>query len=435
VLDKKEVLVKIIVAWIVLTLPVLVHADAAVKGLKLHSAAIGKSRNQLYVQFETPTALTDCDISYNPPPNTVPNGCKITNSPWTIVVYDASGNAVPAKVTSAIDPIGQLPANGLVTLTLETDVPQGATRVDVTFDKQNRPHVSIEPKITGNETKPTIKSKTSTISAAKTKDDATVYLSGTFAPAVGATPDYTTDSKVSQPVKYFGHNQSSMISLAGTVQTDSKGTADPDGFYWGVPIQHIFTKPYSVQWSVAGMELDKRANAINFVSAPSITGSLDHPFFAKDKKHAGVQTVAASVGLDLTLGVEFGDNLRDTFTVANRPGQGQGGFFRGVPSTTAYLIIPNAFHLTKLSLTSSYTARIPTSDELFLETRHTKTPIPLLTSQTRNWIQNTLQFNLTDYLAVQIKHQYGSIPPAFSFVQNSGSIGLVFSFKQTNVPH
>jgi hypothetical protein len=425
--------VKILMTWIVFALPVLVYADA-VKALKLHSATIAKSRDQIYVQFETPAALIGCDILY-PPPTEVPTGCTITSTPWTVVLYDASGNAAPVKVVSAINRTGDLQANGDVMLTLESDVPADIARVDVTFNKKNRPHVSIEAKNVGNGLNPSVKGKTSTISAAKTKDDATVYLSGAFAPAVGATPDYTTDSKVNQPVKYFGVNQSSMIALAAAVQTDSKGTADPDGFYWGVPVQHIFSKPYSVQWSVVGMELDKRASAINFVSAPSITDSLDHAFFGNDKKQPGVKTVVASVGLDLTLGAEFGHNLRDNFTVANRPRQGEGAFFRGVPSATAYLIIPNALHLTKLSLSSSYTARIPTSDELFLETRHTKTPIPLLTSQTRNWIQNSLQFNLTDYLAVQIKHQYGSIPPAFSFVQNSGSVGLVFSFKQTNVPH
>jgi hypothetical protein len=41
-----------------------------------------------------------------------------------------------------------------------------------------------------------------------------------------------------------------------------------------------------------------------------------------------------------------------------------------------------------------------------------------------------LQFNITDFVAIQIKHQYGTLPPAFSFVQNSGSIGLVYAFKK-----
>lgn len=48
--------------------------------------------------------------------------------------------------------------------------------------------------------------------------------------------------------------------------------------------------------------------------------------------------------------------------------------------------------------------------------------------------KNTLNFMITEYVGIQIKHQYGSLPPAFNFVQNSGSIGLVFGLKETRVP-
>jgi hypothetical protein len=416
---------KRLLTLMLLMFPMVAHAA----GPKLHTARIGKVRKQIYVQFVTPVALTDCDVQFNVPPLDLKTGmkrskCQATDVQWTVEIYDASGNPVRVAVDSAVDYLGNFPANGLVTLTLITAVPDSATRVDVTLNKQNKPHISIDPKGPAGKT---------IIAPAKTKDDATVYLSGTFSAAVGSTPEYATDSKVNQPLKYFGKNQSSLISAAAMVQTDSKGSADPDGFYWSIPIQHIFERPFSVQWSVVGMELDKRDNAVNFVSAPSITWSLDRAFFRADKKHR-VQVVAASVGLDLTAGVEFGTNLRDEFVAANKPGQTEGAFFRGVPSATAYLIIPQIFHLNKITLSSSYTARIPTTDELFLETRNTKTPIPMLTSQTRNWIQNSLQFNFTEYIGIQIKHQYGSIPPAFSFVQNSGSVGLVLSFKQTNTP-
>jgi hypothetical protein len=417
---------KRLLSFALLMFPLVAHAG----GPKLHAASIAKVRTQIYVQFETPVALTDCDVQFAVPKLNLKTGatrseCAAPAVQWTVEIYDASGNPVRVAVVSAIDPLGDFPANGLVTLMLDSAVPDSATRVDVTFNKQNRPHISIEPKGPAGKT---------VFAPAKTKDDATVYLSGTFSAAVGSTPEYATDSKVNQPLKYFGKNQSSSISAAAMVQTDSKGTADPDGFYWGIPVQHIFERPISVQWSVVGMELDKRGNAVNFVSAPSVTWSLDHAFFRADQKHLGVQTVAASVGLGLTAGVEFGTNLRDNFVAANKPGQTEGAFFRGVPSATAYLIIPQVLHLNKITLSSSYTARIPTTDELFLETRNTKTPIPMLTSQTRNWIQNNLQFNFTEYFGIQIKHQYGSIPPAFSFVQNSGSIGLVFSFKRTNTP-
>lgn len=391
---------------------------------KLHAARLGGPANLVYVEFDTKAVPVDCSVEYPAPAN-----CPSAHvAPWTVVVYDSSLHPSEFEVISSAIVSPPLEASGLVSLTLRQNVPADFKRIDVTFDGPDYPHASIEPKPTASA--PGAKAHKPSITAAKTKDDANVYLSGTFSPAVGSTPDYSTDSKVNWPVKYFGEHQSSMVSIAATVQTDDKGTADPDAFYWGIPIQRILGWPGSAQWYIAGMELDKRANAVNFVSAPSITRSFYHDFYGLDKKRKGLKTVVTSVGLDLTAGVEFGSNLRQEFTIVNKPGERESSFFRGVPSAAAYLIIPNMLHLSKISITSSYTARIPTSDELFLETRNTKSPIPLMTSQTRNWIQNCLQFNITELVSIQIKHQYGSLPPAFSFVQNSGSIGLVYAFKK-----
>jgi len=182
------------------------------------------------------------------------------------------------------------------------------------------------------------------------------------------------------------------------------------------------------------MELDKKGNAINVVSAPSITYGLGHAFVTLDAKNPGAKKVSASVGLDLSGGFEFGSNLKNDYAVANKTIGGQGWFLRGVPSATAYLIIPKVLRLNKISVTSSYVARIPTTDEVFIETRQTKNPIPELSDKTRNYVQNAVNFMITDYFGIQIKHQYGSLPPAFNLVQNSGSIGLVFALKETRIP-
>lgn len=107
---------------------------------------------------------------------------------------------------------------------------------------------------------------------------------------------------------------------------------------------------------------------------------------------------------------------------------------RGVPAANVYLIVPNIWKLNKISLTTSYTPRIPTTDEVFIETRNVSKPRPELTDKARNYVQSTLNFMLTEYLGIQIKYQYGSLPPAFNFVQSSGSTGLVLGFKETRVP-
>jgi hypothetical protein len=390
-------------------------------GLKLHTAKPGGVPTQVYVQFETPVALSDCDVEF-PSRKT---GCTSVAPPWEVVIYDAGGTPIQNTVVAAVDPIGHFPANGLVTLTLQDPIIAGYSRVDITFSKGNAPHISIE-----NSATPTKK----VFSAAKTKDDSSVYVSGTFSPAVGTSPSYTIDSKGQYGLLSFGKNRTSTLSATGDINTDNKKTADPDSFHWATPVQHVSERPYTEQWSLIGMELNKKGNAINIVSSPSVTGSIGHAFFYQDRKHGGVEAVAASIGLDLTAGIEFGTNVRNQYAITNKSLAGEGWFFRGAPAAIAYLIIPQVLHLSRISLTSSYVARIPTTHELFLETRHTKTPLPELTSKTRHYVQNTLSFMFTDYFGIQVKHQYGSLPPAFNFVQNSGSVGLVFAFKQTRVP-
>ena len=436
------------VACFLLLFPVLANAASP----KLHSAGMGGPANEIYVEFELKGVPVDCAVEF-PAPATCP---PVPAAPWTIVVYDSSLHPSVFEVVKSVITGTHFAGSGAVTLTLKQGVPRDYKRIDVTFNQPDYSHVSIEAKPTGTAppveanapvpagttpaAAPAAAPKKSSIEAAKTKDEANVYLSGTFSPASGSSPDYSTDSKVNWPAYYFDKTQSWALALAATVQTDNKGSADPDGFTWGVPIQHVYSRlrepvtlwnwPNSAQRSEVGMELDKMGKAVNFISAPSITRGFYHDFKGPDKKRPGLEAVKTSVAIDFTAGVEFGSNLRQDFPIKNRPGEQEGAIFRGVPSATAYLDIPNVLHLSKITLSSSYTARIPTTDELFLETRNTKNPIPLMSSQTRHWVQNTLQFNITELVAIQIKHQYGTLPPAFSFVQNSGSIGLVYAFKK-----
>ncbi len=387
---------------------------------KIHTAKLAPDTAHIWVQFETPTSLTDCDVTY---PTASKCAAPLSGGPWSVVMYDKSGAAHSIGMNSS-HVISNLASDGLVQLDLAQAVGADFSRIDITFTKGNLPYFSI-PKGTPPTTK--------WVSPAKTKDDSNVYISGTFAPASGSSPTYTIDSKASYILHSFA-NGAYTISATGDVNTDKKKTADPDSYHWAIPVQYVSTANFTAQFPSIGMELDKKGNAINVVSAPNITRGFGHVFTTKDVKNPGTDKVTASVGLELTGGIEFGSNIRNDYAVANKTVGGQGWFMRGVPAASTYLIIPNIFRLNRISLTSSYTARIPTTDEVFIETRHTTKPIPELTSKTRNFVQNTLNFMITEYVGIQIKHQYGSLPPAFNFVQNSGSIGLVFGLKETRAP-
>ncbi len=391
--------------------------------LKIHTAKLAPSATQIWVQFETPAALTDCDVEFwSNRSKAWLDKCasRLSAVPWVVVAYSKTGEPTPLHVNVS-QPIGNLAADGLVRLDLVAAISAGYFRIDVTFTKGNLPHFSIE-----GSNPPTTK----WVAPAKTKDDSNVYISGTFAPAEGSSPTYTIDSKASYILQSF-KNGHYTLSASGDVNTDKKKTADPDSFHWAIPVQYVGKSPFTLQLPTIGMELDKKGNAINLVSTPGITRGFGHTFVRPDPKFPEAKTVSASIGLDLSGGLEFGSNLKNDFAVANKTIGGQGWFLRGVPSASVYVIIPNILRLNKISITSSYTARIPTTNEVFIETRHVAKPTPELSSNTRNFVQNAINFMLTDYLGIQIKHQYGSLPPAFNLAQNSGSIGLVLALKET----
>jgi hypothetical protein len=249
---------------------------------------------------------------------------------------------------------------------------------------------------------------------------------------VGAAPSYSIDSTLKYTLRQWGENA---VFAAGQVKTDNRPTADPDSFSWTVGYRWTLPPSSLFEWDFAGMQMDKKANAMNFYSAPKFVWNAQHLFKGTEKtKKTGEKYLAPSVlvGIDLTAGMEFGDNFRDDFAITNN--RGLGGFARAVPGAAAYVIVPHVLHLKKITLSSSYIARIPTSDELFLETRHhTAKPVPMLTSNTRHYLQDDLQFMFTDYVGFEIKEQYGSLPPAFSFVDNRVAIGLVLQLKQGKV--
>lgn len=378
------------------------------------------SVDRLYVVFETPVDATASEMRFH----CLPSDRRGTN-PWHVVMYDKAGTpkALDDEIVKACADDNLFTSRGRVMLELAHPLPE-YSRVDVTFGGANVPYGTLLRGTTPN---------SPMVEAAKTRNDADVYISGTVTPSVGAGPSYTIDSSLKYVLWQWGENA---FFAAGQVKTDNRPTADPDSFSWNVGYRRTGLRWSMFEWDFAGMQMDKKANAMNFYSAPKLVRNFQHLFKGQEKtKKTGESNLipAVLVGLDLTAGMEFGDNFRDDFTVTNN--RGLGGFSRGVSGASAYLVVPHVLRLKKISLTSTYTARFPSTDELFLETRrHTAKPVPMLTSNTRHYLQDDLQFMFSDYVGFEIKQQYGSLPPAFSFVDNRVAIGLVLQLKQGKVP-
>jgi hypothetical protein len=245
-------------------------------------------------------------------------------------------------------------------------------------------------------------------------------LSFTWAPAVGSSPVYTIDGSI-QHRFVSGPPSFSFVAIA---KSDSSKKADPDSFNWALQLARGGLNGFGWRSKFIGMEFDKAGNAMNSISEGDIAWRYFHDILKPDN------SLAFSWSILFRGGVEIGDNFKNEFTIANKPNQrGTGVIFRGVPSARFAFALPtDAKHTIKFN--SNYTVRLPAQEELFLETRHVKDPVPGLGTNPRPYLENNLTFNLTDFFAFTVQHSYGSLPPAFKFTDHKGSVGIVFQAKQ-----
>jgi hypothetical protein len=138
------------------------------------------------------------------------------------------------------------------------------------------------------------------------------------------------------------------------------------------------------------------------------------------------------------LSFEGGKNL-------NRPGMlamtpidlpDYNGIARGVLGAEGTLGFVSADQRTdNVTLTASYRARIPMSNEPFIATEHSLTSA-VLTTKTRHWLELDLNIAPSSfkYLAFTVQYQYRELPPVFNFVDHKVTVGLTFKAIQTNKP-
>jgi hypothetical protein len=247
-------------------------------------------------------------------------------------------------------------------------------------------------------------------------------LSFTVVPAVGAKPLYSIDGSIHH--KIVG-NVPTELDLTATAKTDSSNKADLDSFTWGLPLIYQPQGSIGLGASLTGMEFDKSANVMNEISG----GSINFTHFAHKKDTHN--HVIFSWGVQLQAGIEIGDNFKNEFTIANQPNQrGTGLILRGVPNARFDFVVPTSNPKHAIIFNSSYTVRLPLRDELFLETRHSQDPVPSVGTSPRHYLENNLTFKITDFFGFKFQHTYGALPPTFKFVDNKGSIGIVFQAMQ-----
>ena len=344
------------------------------------------------------------------------------NGNWLVRYFYKSG---PAPFTAPIGPvtISALKDSGRVDIQMIGMIPTGATSVLVQYGGSDA----------GSSWRATLPcdfytKKPEKYKAATGKDDSDIYLAGGFSPATATTPTYSLDANLGVR---FQHRASNSWQLVGTAKTDNRKVADPDSFRGRAAWVHDSPNGLATSFNLGGgMEFDRQGRARNVVASPRISFVPAAGVRLKDGK------LVAAAALEIRAGFETGRNTTSTFRFKNVNFTGTEGIVRGVPGATLYL---NFFDPTllglkfkKISLVSNYDVRLLGRPEIFLETRGTgPDPIPQIRSQPRNHTDTSIAFKLTDAVGLSIKYEHGSLPPAFVYVRNKLTFGIVLQLKES----
>jgi len=332
---------------------------------------------------------------------------------WAVHIRTPS---IPQVLTVPINSVipTQLPGEVQINITPPPGLDLNTTKIDIVLKRDGFPTV------TWSLQKHEIPTCKLTFNQAASAAKADVYLSGSWIPAVGAKPSYNIDSHMSLPV-CLPHTWD--LKFTGTVKTADHPNADPDSFsagialgprypFWGTP-----TSAFDFQWRAAQWEFSRKDEAFNFTTVPTFTyarGWFRTNPATHNVRHAG--------GLNVRFAPEIGENLRNHIAAIRN---GYGGIARMVPGADFYLVFPRDNW--GVRWTSTWDARILLTREPFIDYRRA---IPAsLGRGTRNSLSNTLEVNPNKLFAINIKHEYGSLPPAFKFVDHKVTVGLSISWS------
>lgn len=248
--------------------------------------------------------------------------------------------------------------------------------------------------------------------AARGKADADTYLSGAFATARGARPTYTGEAKLQREfVTAAGGRVGATFDLAAANETN----IDPDSLQAGVTYAALLGRSrwLSLQADLLSGEFSRQDDVRNLASSATVTAILDPWAFGRN----------TTLSLEPFAGFEAGRNLaRDDVS-------GDRNVLRGVLGANAYLLAkPKVSGLDRISLSATFTLRLPQTDEPYSQTRDGAT-ITSLTQRARPYLSADLSFQFGGGYSVALQYRNGSLPPAFARVDHSVALALVVQRK------
>ena len=321
---------------------------------------------------------------------------------WLIRTVSAGtvGQFHPASVTVAHPPTGSI-----ATLNPGRALDPSTERITILLQIANFPEFTVGEA-----------DKRDTFTKAKGKDDADIYFSGSAVGARGSKPLYAFESKLGY---LFDLGKIGSFGPRAAVNAASESNIDPDSIKATATYQKVFPFGPAGQGIILnsdalGVEFDTENRTRNL--ATELSGILVLP-----SARLGEGAFAA---IDFMTGFEAGHNYRHKLNE-----DGLGNFWRWKFGATAYFIALHPPLFKRIDFNAEYKVRLLNSAEPFTKTINDQ-DVTTLKKGPRHYFGSDLDFMFSDLLGISLKYRYGSIPPAFKFVNHAVSIGLTFKIKQ-----
>ena len=384
----------------------------------LLAAMPAQSAGQVAIRRVTPGRLPSArlQVFFEKP---APAPATLAAAQWEVVVVHGTGQRETIAVTAPAEVPDDYGVTRRVVLALGTPL-TGPQRIEV---KYTGPDGSSAFRVYEPVQAP--EPPDSAIAPSEGPDDSDVYLSGLVSPAKGSETTFSVDAfaryTVARPSRW------SEWQVSGLYKADERPKADPDTAQLAVSFSHVGNRINSY-WEAARYELERTGDVQNLLTAGRIVRPIPWTLSRRLNPDvpAGGDVIVASLGLDLGLGVEGGVNLDTELP----DGAASRGVFRLVPSAAFYLVWLTPPLVERVDLAVAYEVRLPATDEIFLETRvEGDDPEVQANRRARHWVEATADVMVNDYAGINVRYEYGSLPPAFSFVDHKGTLGLVIKFK------
>lgn len=337
-----------------------------------------------------------------------PDHALIKPENWLITTVDLrTGDEErfqPVSVTLAHPPTGTVP-----TLRVGRALDPSTHHISIRFQLPNFPEFTVGD--------PEKKGPARAFTKAKGKDDADIYFSGTAAGARGSKPLYAFESKLGY---LFDLKEKGALGPRAEVAAASESNIDPDSIKASVSYEKVFVlgapRGLILKSDVIGVEFDTENRTRNLMTEFSAILVLPPARLSE----------SAFAAIDFTTGFEGGHNYRHKLNE-----DGLGNLWRWKFGATAYFLALNPPLFKRIDFSTEYKVRLLTSAEPFTQMVNGEEETTLR-KKPRHYVGSDLDLMFSDALGITLKYRYGSLPPAFKFVDHSASVGLTFKLKQAN---